>query len=207
MLRSPSWRRGFTLIEALVVLTIVGVMLAYGVPAFTTWLSNTRIRGTAESILSGLQYAKAEAASRNQQVRFQLVTNLTTACTRTTSGASWVVDLVDATNDSVESNCQLDANDTNPVAPSILVKKAAREGAVGISVTASNNVTEVVFNGLGRLTPVPADEIEYSITGPDAGACRESGGAETCMRILVSPAGQIRMCSDSYPTGDPQRCS
>lgn len=206
MLIASSRRRGFTLIEAMVVLTIVGVMLAYGIPAFSTWIANTRIRGTAESILSGLQYTKAEASSRNQQVRFQLVTDLTAACTRTTASPTWIVDLVDAANDSVEGRCDLAASDVSPTAPSILVKKPGRDGSGNTQVEASNGVTSVVFNGLGRVTPVPTDDIEYVITGPNGSSCREQGGDETCLRILVSAGGQIRMCSDSYPTGDPQRC-
>ncbi len=203
----PLHRRGFTIVEALVVLTIFSVIIAWGVPAFATWMDNTRIRGTAESILSGLQYSRGEATSRNAQVRFQLVTGMTNVCQRTSTSSAWIVDLVDAANDSVENSCHLNPTDVNPVPPSILQKKAAREGSGTTQVVAANDVLEVVFNGLGRVTPLPADDIEYRVTGALAGQCRETGGDLTCFRILVSAAGQIRMCSDSFPTGDPQRCS
>lgn len=206
MLKRASPRRGFTVIEAMVVVTILGVMIAWGVPAFATWMDNIRIRGTAESILSGLQYSRAEATARNANVRFQLVTDLSATCQRTRIGSNWVVDLVDAADDSVEGNCQLSPINDTPAAPSILQKKPARDGAGNTRVEASLGVTEVVFNGLGRLTPVPADDIEYAVTGANTSQCREMGGDLTCLRILVSPAGQVRMCSDSVPNGDPQRC-
>ncbi len=207
MLKPTHTHRGFTIVEAMVVVTIFSVIIAWGVPAFATWMENTRIRGTAESILSGLQYARGEATSRNAQVRFQLVTGMTASCNRTSTSTAWVVDLVDAANDSVENNCHLAPNDINPVPPSILQKKANREGGGGnIRAVESNGVTQVVFNGLGRVTPVPADDIEYAVSST-SGTCRESAGDLTCLRILVSAAGQIRMCSDSFPSGDPQRCS
>ncbi|WP_164846030.1 GspH/FimT family pseudopilin [Inhella crocodyli] len=209
MLMRASPRRGFTVIEAMVVVTILGVMIAWGVPAFATWMDNIRIRGTAESILSGLQYSRAEATARNASVRFQLVTDLSATCQRTSIGSNWVVDLVDAADDSVEGNCQLNPINDTPAAPSILQKKPARDGTGSTRVegsAANRAITEVVFNGLGRLTPVPSGEIEFAVTGANTNQCRESGGDLTCLRVLVSPAGQVRMCSDSVPIGDPQRC-
>jgi len=203
-------QRGFTIVEALVVLTIFGTILAWGVPAFAIWLENTRVRGTAESILSGLQYSRGEATSRNAQVRFQLMSDLSSSCTRTATSATWVVDLVDPTDDSVESKCHLTPSDVNPVPPSILQKKAARDGAGTTRVESVNGVSEVVFNGLGRVTPVPAEDIEFEVTGNVPFRCRvagSAGGDLTCYSIQVSAAGRIRMCSNSYPSGDPQRCS
>lgn len=68
-----SGAAGFTLVEILVVLMILGILLAMGVGSFTEWMRNTRIRNQAESILNGLQYARAEAVKRNRFVRFQFV--------------------------------------------------------------------------------------------------------------------------------------
>lgn len=206
MLTSPR-RRGFTLVEAMVVLTILGIMLAYGVPAFSTWLQNTRIRATAEAIQQGLQLAKSEAAARNTRVRFQLTSDLSSACTRSTSQSNWVIDVVDANvaQDSVEGACNAAISESAPSAPSILHRRAAAEGSAGVVVDAS--VDDVVFTGLGRVTPLPADSITYEVTGLNFSDCRSvAGGTLTCLRVLVSPAGQVRMCNPSFPSGDPQAC-
>lgn len=67
-----SISRGFSLIEAMVAITIAGILLAAGVPSFQSWIQNSQVRATSESILNGLQLARAEAASRNTLVSLTL---------------------------------------------------------------------------------------------------------------------------------------
>ena len=88
--------RGFSLIELMITLAVLGMLLAIGLPNMGTWLQNTQIRNAAESINSGLQFARAEAVKRNTTVRFQLVNDMTNTCQLSTSGKNWVVSL-DAT--------------------------------------------------------------------------------------------------------------
>jgi type IV fimbrial biogenesis protein FimT len=64
--------RGFTLIELMVALAIAALLLLIGLPSFTTFLRNSEIRSTSESLLNGLKAAQAEAANRNKNVTFQL---------------------------------------------------------------------------------------------------------------------------------------
>lgn len=64
--------RGFTLIELMVTVTIIGVSLALAAPSFAQLLSNYRLRSGAESLLNGLNLARAEAVRRNSQVSFAL---------------------------------------------------------------------------------------------------------------------------------------
>lgn len=206
MLNRLDSSKGFTLVEAMVVLAILGLMLAYAVPAFTTWLQNARIRATAETIQQGLMSAKSEATSRNAQVRFQLTSDLSSACVRSTTASNWIVDLVDlgAGPDAVTGACDVPVTDNPPVPPSILHKRSATEGSAGIVVGVG--VQEVVFNGMGRIAPVPAAPITYQVFAGTESQCRHAGGTLTCLRVLVSPAGQVRMCNPAFPSGDPQAC-
>ncbi|MFN7663416.1 MAG: Tfp pilus assembly protein FimT/FimU [Inhella sp.] len=207
MLNRPRAPKGFTLVEAMVVLAILGLMLAYAVPAFTTWLQNARIRATAESIQQGLMLARSEATSRNAQVRFQLTSDLTSACVRSTTASNWIVDLVDlgAGPDAVVGACDAPVTDTPTAPPNILHKRSATEGSAGIVVDV--NPEEVVVNGMGRVVPLPADAITYDVFAGTVDQCRQvAGGTLTCLRVLVSPAGQVRMCNPAFPTGDPQAC-
>jgi len=61
---------GFTLIEMLMVLVIVGIMTAIALPAMRTHLANADIRGVAEEMRSGLEVARTEAIRRNTAVNF-----------------------------------------------------------------------------------------------------------------------------------------
>lgn len=202
MLGHAKPMRGISLIEVLVTLTLAAILMALGAPSFATWLQNSRIRNTAETISAGLQYAKSEATARNTPVRFQLTTSVGSDCAISTTGTSWVVDVVDATNDSVEGRCDTPPSDT--VAPSILQTHSASDGS-GTSAVAADTAA-MVFNGLARLSPAPANPIIINITNPGAGTCAADGGNLTCLRIVVSPAGQVRMCNPKFPAGDPQAC-
>ncbi|MBI3350684.1 MAG: GspH/FimT family pseudopilin [Burkholderiales bacterium] len=202
-----SRQRGISLIEGMVTLVIAGILLALAMPNFSAWLAGTRIRSTAEGVLAGLQYAKSEATTRNTQVRFQLTTTLDAECKRSGTSANWVVDVVDAANDSVEGQCNAAPSDT--VAPSILQVRAATETGAGVQINSDS--AEVIFNGLGRQAPIspttPISAVTIDLTpASNVGRCASSGGKITCLRIVVSPAGQVRMCNPSVATGDPQAC-
>jgi type IV fimbrial biogenesis protein FimT len=209
MLRS-SHQRGVTMIEAAVALVIGGVLLAMALPTFSAWIASTRIRATAEGLLAGLQYAKSEATTRNTQVRFQLTTSLDATCLRSTTSTNWVVDVVDADpdQDSVEKQCNAEPSDT--AAPSILQVRSAAETGTGAVVNA--DADQVIFNGLGRQAPespgTPVDTVTLEISPSSAtGRCLgDSGGKITCLRIVVSPAGQVRMCNPTVASTDPQAC-
>lgn len=83
--------QGFSLIELLITLVIAGILLAMGIPPLLTVIASTQSRTVAEAIQSGLKLARAEAIGRNAPMRFQLVTDLTSACAYSTSSMLWVV--------------------------------------------------------------------------------------------------------------------
>lgn len=66
---------GFTLIELMVTVAVLAVGLSLAAPAFTQQIANYRVRGAAESIVNGLNYARAEAVRRNGPVSFTLDSN------------------------------------------------------------------------------------------------------------------------------------
>lgn len=201
----PASQRGISLIEAMVVVVILAFVLAMAAPNFAAWIAGSRIRATAESLLAGLQYAKSEAAARNTRVRLQMTTSVDASCARSTSGTSWVVDVVDADADadSVVGQCNAAPSDT--VAPSILQVRAATETGGRVQVNAS--AAEIVFNGLGRQAGAIPAAVTINVTSAGAdGQCAADGGGVTCLRILVSPAGQVRMCNPIAPDSDPQAC-
>ena len=73
--------RGLTLIELMITVAVLAVGLSLAAPSFTQQIGNYRLRTASESIINGLNYARAEAVRRNSAVSFTL----------DASGSGWAV--------------------------------------------------------------------------------------------------------------------
>lgn len=58
-------KHGFTLIELMVVIAVIGIMAAIAVPNFLNWLPNMRLKAAARDLYSDIQRIKGEAVKRN----------------------------------------------------------------------------------------------------------------------------------------------
>lgn len=164
-----------------------------------SWYQNAQIRAISESILNGLQTARVEAIRRNGLVRFQLVSGLTDDCTLTTSGKNWVI-----SRDIVTGACEHTPSEED--APRMIQSASASFASSSLVLSADENT--IAFNGLGRvsLPAAAAANINFDISYPSAGTCAAAGGKLRCLRITVSPWGQVRMCDPKLDSDDPQGC-
>ena len=205
MPRAPQ--AGMTLIEILIAITVMGLLMMIGLPNMTIWLNNSQIRTAGETLLTGLTLARVEAVRRNQIVRFQMVSDLTSGCTISPSGKSWVVSLDDPT-----SLCDTAPSDTT--APRVIQTRSGSEATPRVTI-AAQPVGVVYFNGLGRPTSPggAANMTQIDISNPVGGTCQNkagTGGPMRCLRILISTGGEARMCdpavdSATFPN-DPRLC-
>jgi type IV fimbrial biogenesis protein FimT len=193
MLR-PSRSGGFSMIELLITITVLGIVLALGLPNVSAWLQNTQIRNSAEAMSAGLQLARAEALRRNRQVHFYIVDSLDASCSQATAGGNWVVSLVDPSG-----KCDVAPNDT--VDPFIIQKRSGQEGTPNAAVTAS--ASNIIFNGLGNAT----GNLQLSVSNPTGGACQSAAGPMRCLQVNVNSSGSVRMCDPAVTDAtDPRRC-
>jgi type IV fimbrial biogenesis protein FimT len=193
-----------TMIELMVGITIVAILFALTAPSFSTWIQNTHIRTGAEALQNGLMLARAEAVRRNTTVRFQLTSTLDNSCALSTTGTNWVVSQDDPTG--ACASAIPDPSNTSPPAPRLIQVRAGAEGSRNALVAADQST--VVYNGLGRVTPVPAGNVNINITNPIGGACLAdtTPGPMRCLRVVVSPGGQVRMCDPMFASPDPRGC-
>ena len=65
MKHSKGLNKGFTLVEVIIVVGVIGIMAAIAVPAIMSWMPNIRLRGDAREMYATMQRAKMEAIKRN----------------------------------------------------------------------------------------------------------------------------------------------
>jgi type IV fimbrial biogenesis protein FimT len=191
-------QRGFTLIELVVTITVLGLLVALGMPAMSDWMGSLRIRNAAESAQNGLSKARMEAMRRNQVVTYWIVTDKTAGCALTSAAASWVVSLDDPTG-----HCA-DAAST-AATPRLIEAYGASDGAgdVVVAATASGGAaaTSVSFNGFGQVVNAGTSIAAINLSSNTVASGRR-------LRVTISPGGAIRMCDPLVVTaGDSRACS
>ena len=126
-MNSKAATSGFTFIEVAIALVIASLLMTLALPAFTSFLRDSEIRSSTESLVNGLRVARSEAVRRNQLVSFTL--------TGTGGTPSWVVRQV-SDNSAIQTYL-------------------AQEGGAHVAVAVQPaGAVSVAFNRLGRVVPV-----------------------------------------------------
>lgn len=174
--------RGFTAVELLVTMSMIGLLTALGLPSFNEWLTNTRIRTTAETLQNSLRLAQAEAVRRNRQTVFAL-TNATPVLnvTAVANARNWMIQTVPAiTGEAAE----------------FVQGGTFNDAQVGVTVTGA---AATCFNSIGRLVanPTPGVNVACTVaagTLPQFSVTSTGSGAYRPLTVTVAVGGQVRMC-------------
>jgi len=186
---TPRAERGFTLIEMMIAITLIGILLGIGIPAMRDWMMNTQIKTAAESFTNAMQLARAEAVRRNTNVQFTLGAN-----------ASWTVGCQTPVADGDGDG---DGVDDCPAA--IQSHPASETKKVTVNVT-PGGADMLTFSPLGRVTGNidNSDPItQLDVTVPDSDI---DPGVRRDLRVIIS-GGSVRMCNPNVTiANDPRIC-
>lgn len=160
---------GFTLIELMVAVTVLAVLLTMGIPQFSKMLSNNRMTSTTNSVLAGIQMARAEAITRGVPVIFCQNNATNNGCSGITNLANgWLVGT---------------DTDADGAPDEILKVSGAYPGTMQVTGNANFLTTFIRFNASGLIE-------SGNITPPATFTiCDSSRSGETGKNISVNATG------------------
>lgn len=171
---------GFTMVEIMVSLTVLGILIMMALPSFGDWLQNQQLRAGSEALLNGMQTARAEAIKRNLPVQVVIGPGTGWTVTEALSGAA------------------IQARSKNEGSPNAAVALTPA-GATKVTFT-SLGAVRANFDGTATIT-------QLDISNPAGGACQTASGPMRCLRVTVSGGGSLKMCDPAVSaTTDPRHC-
>jgi type IV fimbrial biogenesis protein FimT len=168
--------RGFTLIDFMIVLTIVGILLSQAIPSWSRAFADKRLVGESELIASAVQLARMETVSRNEGVSFSIL--------RTPGGASCHV-----VHTGQASDCSCADSGTAQCAATGAVITAAVHPA-SLHASLSHSIRFDPRNG----TATPTGTI----------VVRSDSGREVQNRVAIT--GRVRTCATADGPAGVARC-
>ena len=168
---SRDLQGGFSLIELMTAITIMGILIALGMPSLNTYLQTAKLGTMARSFYTGVQLARSEAIRLNQRVDF--------------------VQTNDPVNSPACSACRgverhrgelgQFAMSTRAVRRRLVEAKSALEGG-GSGMTATGSNASITFNGLGA--PANSCSAQFEST-PRPASVRAVGGGGGPLLVLA----------------------
>lgn len=201
MLKPRRALRGISVIELMVVVTVIGVMVMLAMPGIGNWISNSRVRSVGEELQNALRLAQSEAVNRSRTVAF-VRTNAAPArnAAPAAAGRNWYVQVlpIDATEGALTA---------------FQNASFVQGGTFTAQSNADVSGQEVVcFNAMGRVVSAttglsadcvapspPGNRWDYDIT--------LAGRSDRPLRVQLFLGGRVRMCDPNAATGQPQVCT
>jgi type IV fimbrial biogenesis protein FimT len=84
-------RRGFTMIELMVVIAVAGIMTALAAPSLTKMIASNRIQSEASTFVGDLMYARSEAIKRGEAVSLCASSDGVRCLNTNTWHSGWIV--------------------------------------------------------------------------------------------------------------------
>jgi type IV fimbrial biogenesis protein FimT len=184
---------GFSLIELMIVLSVLSILFAVGMPAFGRLLHDVDIRGSAEGLRAGLQKARTEAVTRNALIRISF--------SDVSGRPAWTLGCV-----SSSLRCPATISSYSVNADTQIRWGAARSDdqiALNTALAAGNRLPSgVTFNALGTAPGVEgnADVSRIDVTHAINEQARR-------LVLMITAAGAIRLCDPSAASDSVLRCS
>ena len=148
--RRMSFRKGFTLVELMIVVALIGIIAAIATPAFQRYAINANLRSAARDITSDFLRLKERAISENVEymIIFNVAGNSYTIQQGTAAGAPYV-DLMTKSPASFGSDINFTANTTFGAGATFRTRGTVTNGTIGL-INSRGSTATIKVNITGR---------------------------------------------------------
>jgi type IV fimbrial biogenesis protein FimT len=194
----PKFRQsGFSLVEMMAGIVVLSVLVALALPSFQTMLQNSQIRNAAESVLNGIQRARAEAVKQNRNIEFVLsgddATCFDAGTLISTTCSSWTVQWVNGGGNPIDN--------ANPIASA-----KSREGSQNVKrVVLPAGAHTITFNNVGSMEILNNDG-SPAVTVISFNSTILSPADSHEMKVMISAGGAAKMCDPKLAHNTPRGC-
>ena len=166
-MKTLKQQRGVTLVEAAIVMAVLGIVTTSAAPGMTDMLDGRRLDGVASQLATDIHYVRSEAVARNQPVRLSFYASAEASC--------WVI------HTGLSAQCTCPASGPAQCSGDAeQIKTVSLPATQRVSVQA--NVGSLLFDPLhGTSTP--------------SGTLRVLGSQGRAVHHVVNVMGRVRSCS------------
>jgi type IV fimbrial biogenesis protein FimT len=186
---------GFTLVEAMVSLSILAVLAGIGMPALMDTVNARRVQGAAQSLAATLRTAQGEAIRRNRIVEV-IFTNAEPVAASAVDAAPVVASVARGWMARVAA----------PSGPADFVNGTALAGDFAAIALVNDTLASVGFTPTARPIDLSAGPgLATPLAGPLVVRVGMAGTAGVRC-VSVSSGGSVRVCDPSIPSGAVAAC-